>query len=71
MMFHCSNCGAYLEEQELVSIAYDRNRKHDAVCPECFAELINSLEEVDPKEEKEIRREWEADDLYDRMMEDL
>lgn len=71
MMFYCSNCGAYFDEKELVDVAYDRGKKHDAVCPECFAELVNSLQELSPEEETAIRREWDADDLYDRMMEDL
>ena len=70
MMFYCSKCGAYLEESDLVSVTYERGRKCDLACPECFAESINAVEEVPEDEEREIRREWEADALYDRMMEE-
>ena len=70
MMYYCTRCGAYLDEKDLEKIVYDKGSRTDAVCPECLAELCNSLEEVSPEEEAEIHREWEADDKYDRMIDE-
>ena len=61
MMYKCSNCGAYLYDENIISVAYDGGKKAD-VCPECFAELCNSLEAISEEEEAEVRREWRDDD---------
>lgn len=66
-MYYCTRCGAYLDEKDLEKIVYDKGSRTDAVCPECLAELCNSIEEVSAEEEAEIHREWEADERYDEM----
>ena len=68
MMVHCTMCEAYMDEDDLVLVSYDKGTKKASVCPECFAELCNSIEDVPEDEAKVIRAEWEADDRYDEMM---
>ena len=70
MMYKCTECGAYFDKNDLEKITYDKGRKSEYVCPECLAELCNSLEEVSEKEEEEIRREWDMEAVYDRQFEE-
>ena len=69
MMYHCANCGGYLEENDVISVSYGA-KKEAVVCAECFAELCNSMSEIGSREEQEIRKEWEASDKYDRRKEE-
>lgn len=67
-MVKCSLCGAYMEERELETVVYGSGKRTTAVCPECFAELVNAIEDVPDDEAREIRAEWDADERYDEMM---
>ena len=66
MMFYCTKCGAYLLENELETVTYDDGRREIGVCPDCFAELCNSLDMCGEEEENRELAIRQADEIFDR-----
>ncbi len=68
-MVRCLNCDGLFDEKELIKVTAGKKRYY--LCPECLREFCEEMEEsivdIDEKEESEIRKELEADSLYDEL----